>query len=320
MAVYTHVEEEDLAAFLQDYDLGEIQTFKGIAEGVQNTNYLLHTTTGAYILTLYERGVNKAELPFFLNLMDHLANNGIACPTPIKTRDGRELGELCGRPAALVSFLNGVSVSRPTAHHCAEIGRGLAQMHNAVVDFPLERANSLAHEGWRSLADICLHAADDIEPGLAQLITRELDYLDENWPTGLPSGVIHADLFPDNVFFLGSNLSGLIDFYFACNDNFIYDLAICMNAWCFERDGSFNATKARRLTAAYGAERPYTEEEILALPVLARGAALRFLLTRLYDLIHQVEGAVVNTKNPMEYAKKLQFHQRVKSAGEYGLG
>ncbi|TDI60767.1 MAG: homoserine kinase [Alphaproteobacteria bacterium] len=320
MAVFTHVEEEELEAFLKDYDLGDIQAFKGIAEGVQNTNYLLTTTKGAYILTLYEPGIDKTELPFFLDLMDHLSKNGLACPVPIKTRNGDELGELCGRPAALVSFLNGVSVGRPTAHHCAEVGRGLAQMHNAVVDFPGKRANSLAHEGWRSLADTCLEAADEIEPGLANLITNELKYLDDNWPEGLPEGVIHADLFPDNVFFLGNDLSGLIDFYFACNDTFIYDLAICMNAWCFERDGSFNATKARRMTAAYGMERPYTEDEIHALPILARGAALRFLLTRLYDSINQVEGAMVETKNPMEYAKKLQFHQRVKNAGEYGLG
>jgi homoserine kinase type II len=192
-------------------------------------------------------------------------------------------------------------------------------MHKAVVDFPGKRANSLAHEGWRALAETCLEAADEVEPGLANLITNELTYLDKNWPEGLPAGVIHADLFPDNVFFLGNDLSGLIDFYFACNDTFIYDLAICMNAWCFERDGSFNATKARRMTAAYGKERPYTKDEIHALPILARGAALRFLLTRLYDSINQVEGAMVETKNPMEYAKKLQFHQRVKNAGEYGL-
>ena len=319
MAVYTHVEEEELEVFLQDYDLGDIQSFKGIAEGVQNTNYLLNTSKGSYILTLYERGTDKAELPFFLNLMSHLSDKGIACPIPIKTTGGEELGELSGRPAALVSFLNGVSVGRPTARHCAEVGRGLAKMHNAVIDFPDERANSLAHEGWRALAETYLHATEEVEPGLASIITKELDYLDDHWPQGLPSGVIHADLFPDNVFFLDSNLSGLIDFYFACNDTFMYDLAICMNAWCFERDGSFNATKARRLTNAYGVERPYTEAEVAALPILARGAALRFLLTRIYDLVNQVEGAVVHTKDPLEYAKKLRFHQRVKNAGEYGL-
>ena len=165
--------------------------------------------------------------------------------------------------------------------------------------------------------DTFIHVHDT---GLADMITDELAYLDANWPTDLPGGVIHADLFPDNVFFLGNELSGLIDFYFACNDSFIYDLAICMNAWCFEVDGSFNATKARRLTAAYGKERPYEEQEILALPILARGAALRFLLTRLYDFINQVEGAVVQTKDPMEYVRKLRFHRRVKGAGEYGLG
>jgi homoserine kinase type II len=319
MAVYTHVEEEELEAFLKGYDVGEIRSFKGIAEGVQNTNYLLGTNKANFILTLYERGSDLSELPFFLKLMEHLANKGVACPIPIPAKDGNQLNKLCDRPAAIVSFLDGVSVSKPTAHHCAEVGRGLARMHKAVADFDGHRANSLAHAGWRSLAEECLHAADAVQAGLADIIEKELSFLDDHWPEGLPSGVIHADLFPDNVFFLNNDLSGLIDFYFACNDTFMYDLAICMNAWCFEKDGSFNATKARRLTTAYGKERPYTDAEIQALPTLARGAALRFLLTRLYDSINQVDGAFVQTKDPLEYTKKLRFHQRVKGAGEYGL-
>ena len=320
MAVYTHVEEEELEAFLADYDVGGVRSFKGIAEGVENTNYLLDAEKGRYILTLYEKRVDQNDLPFFLSLMDHLAHKGIACPVPIRNSEGNQLGELNGRPAAMVSFLEGVSVGRPTAKHCAEVGAGLARMHVAVADFDMKRPNSLAHEGWRALAQDCLHAADDVEDGLAAMIEDELAYLDDHWPANLPEGVIHADLFPDNVFFLNDSLSGLIDFYFACTDTFMYDLAICMNAWCFERDGSFNATKARRLTAAYGQERPYADAEIAALPILARGAALRFLLTRLYDSINTVEGAVVQTKDPMEYVRKLRFHRRVKGAGEYGLG
>ena len=319
MAVYTHVAEEDLEAFLAGYDLGSVTSFKGIAEGVENTNYLLRTDRAAYILTLYEKRVNRDELPFFLNLMSHLSDRGIDCPVPIKDQSGNELNELCGRPAALVSFLDGGSVTRPSPAHCAEVGAGLARMHNAVVDFDGYRPNALAHEGWRELASKCLSTADNLESGLAAMIEDELTYLDDNWPDDLPSGVIHADLFPDNVFFLNDSLSGLIDFYFACNDLLVYDLAICMNAWCFEPDGSFNATKARRLTNAYHRERHFTPDEMTALPVLARGAALRFLLTRLFDWIHQVEGAVVQVKNPLEYAKKLRFHRRVKGPGEYGL-
>ena len=319
MAVYTHVDEDALADFLAHYEIGAVVAFKGIAEGVENSNFLLQTELGSYILTLYEKRVNRAELPFFLGLMAHLAAKGLACPTPIPGDDGEALRELCGRPAALISFLRGLSVARPSPAHCAAVGRGMAEMHRAVADFPMSRANGLGLAGWRQLANACRDQAEQVRPGLMSMIDDELAWLGEAWPKGLPSGVIHADLFPDNVFFMGEALTGLIDFYFACNDLLSYDLVIAMNAWCFEPDRSFNATKARRLMAGYQSVRPLEPAEIAAFPALARGAALRFLLTRLYDWVNQVEGALVRPKDPAEYVEKLLFHRRVKSPGEYGL-
>lgn len=319
MAVYTHVSDEDLQRFLENYELGLATSFKGIAEGVENSNYLLGTETGNFILTLYEKRVSAEELPFFLDLMAYLSDQGIPCPTPVIGRNGHSLGELCGRPAAIVTFLDGMSVHRPRASHCTEAGQAMASMHNAASDFGHSRANDLSVPGWRNLLSQCEEHADDAEAGLKELLAEEMSFLEQHWPADLPSGVVHADFFPDNVFFLGDKLSGIIDFYFACNDFFAYDLAICLNAWCFERDGSFNATKAHKLTAGYNRVRPLEDREIQAMPILARGAALRFLLTRLYDWENQVEGAMVQPKDPVEYIRKLRFHQRVKSPGEYGL-
>lgn len=319
MAVYTHVNDEDLRHFLENYELGLVTSFKGIAEGVENSNFLLSTETGNFILTLYEKRVSTQELPFFLDLMAYLSNQGIPCPTPVVGLDGGTSGELCGRPAALVTFLDGMSAHRPTAKHCAEVGQALAHMHKAGREFGLSRDNDLSIAGWRDLVSQCRDHADEAEAGLENLLAEELSFLQQSWPTGLPSGVIHADLFPDNVFFLADKLSGVIDFYFACNDFFAYDLAICLNAWCFERDGSFNATKAHQLTAGYNRVRPLEDREISAMPVLARGAAFRFLLTRLYDWENQVDGAMVRPKDPGEYIRKLRFHRRVKGPGEYGL-
>lgn len=245
MAVYTEIDDEMLTAFLADYDIGELVSYKGIAEGVENSNFLLVTTQGPYILTLYEKRVNPADLPFFLGLMDHLAGNGLACPTPVVAQDGQSLRELCGRPAAIVTFLKGVWPRKIHAHHCAQLGTALAQMHQAGEGFTLTRRNSLSVEGWRPLFEAARARANEVAPGLADEIARELDLLESCWPNDLPSGVIHADAFPDNVFFLQDRFSGLIDFYFACNDLLAYDLAVCLNAWCFEADRSFNATKAR---------------------------------------------------------------------------
>ncbi len=319
MAVYTEVSDEELRAFLATYDLGDLLSFKGIAEGVENSNFLLHTNNGFYILTLYEKRVVEEELPFFLGLMNHLAERGLTCPTPIRNRAGEMQGHLAGRPAAIISFLDGVSVRRPQPRHCVEVGRALADLHLAGEGFVLSRRNALDVEGWRGVFLSCRDGIDGYKPGLAAEIEKELAELSRDWPRHLPSGVIHADLFPDNVFFIGDRLSGLIDFYFACNDAFAYDLAICLNAWCFEEDGAFNITKARGLLQAYAQVRPMGKDELAALPLLARGAAMRFLLTRLYDWINHPEGAFVRPKNPNEYLLRLRFHRSITSPTGYGL-
>jgi len=318
MAVYTDVSDEALTQFLTEYDLGEPVSFAGIAEGVENSNFLLRTTKGSFILTLYERRVAKSDLPFFLGLMDHLAAQGFSCPVPVHGRDGNALRELQGRPAALVTFLDGVSVRKPGVKHCAEVGRALAALHAAGKDFNLTRANALSVGGWRPLLDACGTKADQISAGLYQDLDQALAGLEQAWPQGLPQGVIHADLFPDNVFFLSDRLTGVIDFYFSCNDALAYDIAVCLNAWCFEPDGGFNLTKGQAMLSAYRAMRPLTKAEVAALPILARGAAIRFLLTRLYDFLNQVPGALVKPKDPREYLTKLRFHLSARTAADYG--
>lgn len=319
MAVYTEVTDEELRAFLETYDVGSLMSYRGIAEGVENSNFMLHTDKGAYILTLYEKRVAEEELPFFLGLMNHLASRGIECPTPVRNRAGDLYGRLVGRAAAIISFLEGIWVRRPQPRHCVEVGRALAQMHLAGADFELSRRNALNVDGWRPLFESCREGVDAWQAGLARELDSELTALARDWPRDLPSGVIHADLFPDNVFFIGDRLSGLIDFYFACNDAFAYDLAVCLNAWCFEEDGSFNITKARGLLQAYTQVRPLDAQELAALPLLARGAAMRFLLTRLYDWINHPPGAFVKPKNPKEYLTRLRFHRGVSSPAGYGL-
>jgi homoserine kinase type II len=319
MAVYTTIDEASLAAFLAAYDLAPLVALEGIAQGVENSNYRLVTVDARYILTLYEKRVALADLPFFLGLMDHLAARGVACPTPIHGRDGQTLRTLCGRPAALVSFLDGTSPHRVQAGHCSALGMALARLHLAGADFAMVRPNDLSVASWRRLFEACREGADDVLPGLEDEVARELDDLERHWPADLPAGVIHADLFPDNVFFRGTELSGIIDFYFACNDLIAYDLAICLNAWCFEPDGAFNITKARQMLAAYRAARPFTGAELRALPLLARGAALRFLLTRLFDWQNRVAGALVRPKDPLEYLGRLRFHRGLSGPGAYGL-
>ena len=318
MAVYTEVTDEDLRAFMSRYDLGEVVTFKGIAEGVENSNFFVRTTRSPLILTVYEKRVREADLPFFLGLMEHLAGRGITCPLPVRTRDGAALGHLAGRPAVLVTFLDGIAVKRPSAGHCRAVGAALARLHEAGRDFPMRRENALSISGWPPLFAAAEAEADRVSPGLAERIRAELAHLGPRWPEDLPSGIIHADLFTDNVFFLGEDLSGVIDFYFACTDSYAYDLAICLNAWCFEPDGSFNGTKGRAMLAGYGSVRRLEPAEVEGLPILARGSALRFLLTRLVDWLHVPAGALVRPKDPLEYDRKLAFHRRVASAREYG--
>ncbi len=325
MAVYTEVSDDELRAFLADYDIGDVVSVKGIAEGVENSNYLLQTVRSpeaapeSFILTLYEKRVRREDLPYFLGLMDHLAKNGISCPTPIHGRDGEALRELCGRPAAIISFLSGMWPRKITTRHCGALGATMADLHAAGASFDGHRENTMALASWQDLVASTRDRADEVVPGLSQLIVDELDFIAADWPSGLPQGVIHADLFPDNVFFLGERLSGLIDFYFACNDALAYDLAVCLNAWCFESDASLNVTKARALLRGYAGVRGLAHAEYVALPALARGAALRFTLTRLYDWLNHDDSAYVRPKDPRQFLDRLRFHQQVDGPEAYGI-
>lgn len=318
MAVYTDVSFEDLEKLLTGYDVGTPRSFKGIAEGVENSNFHLQTDRGGYILTLYEKRVSTSDLPFFLGLMEHLASRGIACPLPVRNRKGENWIELNGKPAALLTFLDGVSLRKPEVFHCTLAGEALAKLHAAGAGFSLTRANALSVTGWEKLAEQTSDRADTVQPGLGEMIRSTLSELSD-WPRDLPAGIIHADLFPDNVLFMDGKISGLIDFYFACNDALAYDIAVMLNAWCFEQDGAFNITKGKGLLSAYRQHRGLTQPEIAALPILARGAALRFLLTRLYDWLNPDPTALVRPKDPRDYVKRLRFHRNVRSASEYGL-
>lgn len=319
MAVYTDVDDDELADFLGRYDLGQLIAYKGIAEGVENTNYFLETTAGKFILTLYERRVSRHDLPYFLGLLEHLSENGIKCPLPVKTRSGERLSELAGRAAAIVTFLDGYCLHTPKARHCHDVGTALAGLHGAGKSFAMQRKNALGKSDWRPLFELISSRVETIETGLAAMLENELDWLDQNWPTGLETGVIHADLFPDNVFFLGDTLSGLIDFYFACNDALALDVTICLNAWCFDRGHRFDLEKGKALLAGYQNQRPLTSGEREVLPILARGAATRFLLTRSYDWLHASKDALVRPHNPADYIERLKFHRTIKDASEYGL-
>ncbi len=319
MAVYTEVSDEALGAFLAEYDIGRMVAFRGIAEGVENSNFSLRTTTGDFILTLYEKRVDPADLPWFLGLMEHLAARGIVCPLPVRGADGAALRLLCGRHAAITTFLPGVWPRRVRQEHCAPVGAALAQLHLAGRDFAPCRENTLGPAGWPGLLERCRARADEVRPGLAEELDAALAEVIADWPQALPRGHIHADLFPDNVFFLDGRLSGLIDFYFAATDLLAYDLAVCLNAWCFEPDMSLNVTKARALLAGYGETRKLDGSECAALPVLCRGAALRFLLTRLFDWLNTPPGALVTRKDPLDYLRRLRFHQAAKDAHAYGL-
>ncbi len=323
MAVYTEVTDDALRSFLADYELGDLVAFRGIAEGVENSNYALKTTAGDFILTLYEKRVDPADLPYFLGLMEHLAARGVSCPRPVHGSDGAALRILEGRHAAITTFLPGVWPRTVRLAHCGPLGDALAALHIAGADYPVRRPNALGPDGWAPLLAGALAddgaAAEALSPGLAEELRSALARILAAWPEDLPRGQIHADLFPDNVFFLDGKVSGLIDFYFAATDFLAYDVAVCLNAWCFETDRSFNITKARALLAAYAARRALTAAELRALPVLAQGAAIRFALTRLYDWVHTPAGALVTRKDPRDYVRRLRFHLAATDAAAYGL-
>ena len=309
MAVYTDITDQELETFLGAYDVGVALAFKGIAEGVENSNFMLETTVGRYILTVYERRVNRDDLPFFLGLMQHLAARGYPSATPIADRSGVVLKSLRGKPAALVAFLPGLSVRRPTVAHCREAGEGLAWLHQAAEGFAGRRANALGQRAWAPMFEGLAGDADALKPGLAEVIRGDLALFDERWPRDLPKGVIHADYFPDNVFFTGGRFAATIDFYFAAWDDLAFDIGSAVNAWCFEADGSFNVTQALAFLDGYERRRPLSEAERAALPILAHGAALRFFLTRLNDWSATPAGALVKPKDPLEYERKLAVHR-----------
>jgi homoserine kinase type II len=309
MAVYTDISDEELAELLERFDLGAPLAFKGIAEGVENSNFLLETEAGRFILTVYEKRVREEELPFFLGLMRWLAEHGYPSATPMASKDGEVLQRVRGKPCAIISFLSGLSVRRPSVAHCREAGEGLARLHLAAQGFPLARPNDLGQEAWAPMFDTLRPDAEKLKPGLAAQIDGDLARIAAAWPSDLPCGVIHADYFPDNVFFQAGKFAAAIDFYFACVDALAYDIAVTLNAWCFEPDGSFNITSARALLAGYEAHRPLSAAERAALPVLAHGAAMRFFLTRLHDWHATPAGALVRPKDPLEYERKLAVHR-----------
>lgn len=323
MAVYTKLSDADFNNILQNFNIGTFVSAKGIAEGVENTNYLVVTTQNKYILTVYEERVKESDLPFFVELMAKLSEQGIPCPQPILDNNNQAILKYNGKLLTIVSFLSGKSPNSIKNTHIEELGKYLAKIHNASDIIKLKRENALSIDFWQSSIENLNQKADDAFTGITNKIKSTFATIKQSWPQNLPAGVIHADLFPDNVFFEenknSENLSAILDFYMACNDYFAYDIAIVLNAWCFEQDYSFNITKASKLLSAYNAVRIISEEEKQALPILCAGAALRFLLTRLHAYLNQVEGAVVKVKNPVEYLKKMEFHLHVKSYSEYGL-
>ncbi|NCU11977.1 MAG: homoserine kinase [Sphingomonadaceae bacterium] len=324
MAVYTHLGAEDLAELIGHFDVGELTSAKGIAEGVSNSNWLIETTgrdgTGArFILTMYEFRIEVEDLPFFLSLLDHLAAKGCPVPRTIHDRDGALYRMIDDKAVALIEFLPGVSVSHPTPAQARSVGRALAQLHLASADFPASRTNAMDLGESRRLANACGQTGmASIDPALAALVERELPLLERAWPAGLPRSVIHADLFPDNVLMLGDAVTGLIDFYFACTDLTAYDVAVTHAAWCFDGEGrNFNPAISAALLEGYEAVRPLSADERAALPVLARTAALRFTMSRAFDWLNTPADALVVRKSPMAFARRLEFYAGPAHAGVF---
>lgn len=318
MAVYTDIDDATLENLLDEYDLGPPVAFKGIAEGVENSNFLLETPNGRYILTVFEKRAKKEDLPFFMGMMGHLASKGFPAPLPVPAKDGNPLRTVHGKPAVICTFLKGMSPRRPDVDQCRAMGQGLASLHASLADFRMRRPNDLSVASWPTLWAGREAQADALSPGLASQVAGDLADLQANWPRHLPGGAIHADLFPDNTFFLDGKLSGVIDFYFACTDFLAYDIAVCLNAWAFERRGEYNLTKGRALISGYESIRRLEPRERAALPILARGAAMRFFLTRLVDLAATPKDALVKPHNPLDYAERLGFHRQAVSPEDYG--
>lgn len=318
MAVYTHITEEALRDHLARYDLGELLSFEGISEGVENTNYRIDTSEGRFILTLFEKRADADELPFYIDFMEYIRQSGIPAPRTRMAKTGEKIVTLAGKPSVIVSFLEGVWSREPTATQCLTLGRALGRLHVAGRAFPAKRKNSMGPAAWATLIHACRDDADKVEKGLGESLLSELSFLEKHWPKFLQRGTVHADLFPDNVFFLGDDISGVIDFYFACTESLCYDLMLTLNAWCF-RDGVLDVEKSRALLKGYQEIRQLGRAEVRAMRIMGRAAAVRIISTRLYDWLNPVTGALVKPKDPMEHVKILRFHQQAKSAGDYGL-
>jgi len=317
MAVYTKLEHKEVDRFLEQYNINNFKDFKEITEGVENTNYLIKTLGQDYILTIYEKRVDENDLPFFIKLLSILSENNFPCPKPIPNKNNEKINKIKNKNAALVTFLNGLSKTRITTEDCFEIGKITAQLHEITKKFNIYRKNNLSIESWQSIFDKIIKQKIDLDESIIKKTKNYLNFLKDKWPKELPQGIIHADLFPDNIFFTNNKVSGIIDFYFACNDFFAYEIAICLNSICFDNNSTFNMTKAKNLIDGYSSTRGLSEDEKKYLPILSMGAAMRFFLTRLYDFYHTDNKANVKIKDPFEYLKKIEFHSTIKNFNEY---
>ena len=317
MAVYTKLEHKEVDRFLEQYNINNFKDFKEITEGVENTNYLIKTLGQDYILTIYEKRVDENDLPFFIKLLSILSENNFPCPKPIPNKNNEKINKIKNKNAALVTFLNGHSKTRITIEDCFEIGKITAQLHEITKKFNIYRKNNLSIESWQSIFDKIIKQKIDLNESIIKKTKNYLNFLKDKWPKELPQGIIHADLFPDNIFFTNNKVSGIIDFYFACNDFFAYEIAICLNSICFDNNSTFNMTKAKNLIDGYSSTRELSEDEKKYLPILSMGAAMRFFLTRLYDFYHTDNKANVKIKDPFEYLKKIEFHSTIKNFNEY---
>jgi homoserine kinase type II len=317
MAVYTKLEHQEVRQFLEQYNINNFKDYKGITEGVENTNYLIKTSEQDYILTIYEKRVDENDLPFFIKLLSYLSENKFPCPKPIANKNNEKINRIKNKNAALVTFLNGQSKNKITSEECFEIGKITAQLHEITKKFDINRKNNLSIENWESIFEKTIKQKIDLDESIIKKTKNYLNFLKDKWPKNLPQGIIHADLFPDNIFFINNKVSGIIDFYFACNDFFAYEIAICINSLCFDNNSTFNMTKAKNLIDGYTSIRTLSEDEKKYLPILSMGAAMRFFLTRLYDFYHTDNKADVKIKDPFEYLKKIEFHSTIKNFNEY---
>ena len=317
MAVYTKLEHQEVRQFLEQYNINNLKDYKGITEGVENTNYLIKTSEQDYILTIYEKRVDENDLPFFINLLSNLSENKFPCPKPIANKNNQKINKIKNKNAALVTFLSGQSKNKITSEECFEIGKITAQLHEITKKFNVSRKNNLSIESWQNIFEKTIKQKIDLDETIIKKTNNYLNFLKDNWPKNLPQGIIHADLFPDNIFFTNNKVSGIIDFYFACNDFFAYEIAICINSICFDTNSTFNMTKAKNLIDGYSSIRTLSTEEKKFLPILSMGAAMRFFLTRLHDFYHTDNKADVKIKDPFEYFKKIEFHSTIKNFNQY---